>query len=239
MKKKEDNQATKSQSAVHFVAHELNSLRDQKKAIEMAAYMKTTMPFYGVQKPDRVPIFRELKAEYRPDSSDEYLEIVSALWSQRYREEKYFAINYAEAFTKYIEFNSLLLYEQIIREGSWWDFVDPVATNLIGLIYKKQRKELKPIIEKWSHDSDFWIRRTSLLVHLKHKQETDVDQLFEFCLRMAPEKEFFIRKAIGWSLREYAKTDPKNVLAFLKKNKDALSTLSFREASKHLGEPIG
>lgn len=223
-----------AEEARQFCSQQLNALRNQSKAIEMAAYMKTTMPFYGVQKPDRVPIFRELKQRFKPSSQENYEAVILALWNSRYREEKYLALNYAEAFSKFITPASMPLYEQIIREGSWWDFVDPVASNLIGHVYLNNRKDLKPTIVKWSSDPDFWIRRTTLLVHNKHKEQTDADQLFALCLLMADEKEFFIRKAIGWSLREYAKTNPRAVSDFLLKNREVLSALSFREASKHL-----
>lgn len=223
-----------AEEARQFCSQQLNALRNQSKAIEMAAYMKTTMPFYGVQKPERVPIFRELKQRFKPSSQEDYEAVVLALWNSRYREEKYMAISYAEAFPKFITPASMSLYEQIIREGAWWDFVDPVASNLIGDVYLNNRKELKPIIANWSSDPDFWIRRTTLLVHNKHKAHTDSEQLFALCLLMADEKEFFIRKAIGWSLREYAKTNPRAVADFISKNKEVLSPLSFREASKHL-----
>ncbi len=220
-----------------FVSSQLNSLRNQKKAIEMAAYMKTTMPFYGVQKPDRVPIIREIKSEYAPSSFAEYRDALRSLWMLRYREEKYIALNYAESFPKYITLDAIPVYEEIIRQGQWWDFVDPVSTNLIGRVYLQKRAELKPLIEKWSEDSDMWIRRCSILVQNRHKEKTDSEQLFRFCEKMAHEKDFFIRKAIGWALREYSKSDPQAVRRFIKKNKERLSPLSMREGSKYV-DPV-
>lgn len=218
-----------------FVSSRLNSLRDQKKAIEMAAYMKTSMPFYGVQKPDRVPIIQEIKKDYRPDTFEEYRDALRSLWMLRYREEKYIALNYAEAFTKHIGLDALPVYEEIIRQGQWWDFVDPVSTNLIGRVYLLKREDMSSLIEEYSDDSDLWIRRCSLLVHNKHKEKTDSEQLFRFCEKMAHETDFFIRKAIGWALREYSKTNPKLVAKFIKKNKGELSPLSIREGSKYVG----
>lgn len=220
-----------------FVSSQLNSLRDQKKAIEMAAYMKTTMPFYGVQKPDRVPIIQEIKREYKPDTFEEYRDALRSLWMLRYREEKYIALNFAESFPKYITEDAVPVYEEIIRQGQWWDFVDPVSTNLIGRVYLNEREDLYELIEQWSEDADMWIRRCSLLVHNKHKDKTDGEQLFRFCKKMAHESDFFIRKAIGWALREYSKTNPKAVRAFIKKNSGRLSPLSIREGSKYV-DPI-
>jgi 3-methyladenine DNA glycosylase AlkD len=215
------------------VSSALEELRDERKAVEMAAYMKTDMPFYGVQKPDRVPIIREIKKAFRPASSDEYHEGVLALWQRPYREEKYFAINYASCFPEFIVRDSFPLYERLIREGAWWDLVDGVSGELVGPAYRKD-KSIRSIINKWSKDKDKWIRRTSLICQLGHKDETDHEQLFELCLKMAPEKEFFIQKAIGWALREYSKTDPRAVKSFLKKNKDLLAPLSYREGAKQL-----
>lgn len=220
-----------------FVSGELNSLRDQKKAIEMAAYMKTTMPFYGVQKPDRVPIIQEIKKEFRPNTFEQYRDALRSLWMLRYREEKYIALNYAECFASFIIEDSLPVYEEIIRQGQWWDFVDPVSTNLIGRVYLQRREALRSTIEAFSDDDDMWIRRCSLLVHNKHKEKTDSEQLFRFCEKMAHEKDFFIRKGIGWALREYSKSNPKAVHRFIKKNRDKLSPLSIREGSKYV-DPI-
>ena len=133
-----------------FVSSQLNSQRDQKKAIEMAAYMKTTMPFYGVQKPDRVPIIQEIKREYKPNTFEEYRDALRSLWMLRYREEKYIALNYAESFPKYITQRAVPVYEEIIRHGQWLDFVDPVSTNLIGRVYLNERDELYELIEQFS-----------------------------------------------------------------------------------------
>ena len=93
---------------------------------------------------------------------------------------------------------------------------------------------MHPKLDRWIDDRNLWIRRTAILSQLKHKGGTDRDQLFGYCLRRAGEKEFFIRKAIGWALREYAKTEPDAVRAFALEHREQLSGLSFREATKHL-----
>ncbi|MBX9685573.1 MAG: DNA alkylation repair protein, partial [Candidatus Obscuribacterales bacterium] len=219
---------------IKLLETELQRLSDPKKAVEMAAYMKTDMPFYGVQKPDRLPLLKVMKNSFRPASASEYRDTVLLLWQQPHREEKYLAINYAELFEEHVCLESMDLYEQMIREGAWWDFVDAISINLVGHVYLKERKALKSLMNKWNKDKDMWIRRSSLLVHIHHKKETDEEQLFEHCLRLAHEKEFFIRKAIGWALREHSKTNPRAVKKFLKDKRDLLSNLSYREAAKHL-----
>ncbi len=223
-----------SSQLVEHVRNSLSHLRDPVRAVEMAAYMKTHMPFYGVPKPLRIPILREIKKAFVPRDIAEYEDCVLALWNQPHREEKYMALNYADSFQHFKVIDAIPLYERMVREGAWWDFVDPVAADLIGEAYLEDRKVIRPLINKWSNDKDLWIRRSTLLVHLHHKGETDHEQLFDLCSKLAHEKEFFIRKAIGWGLREYSKSNPSAVKKFLKANKSILSPLSYKEGAKHL-----
>jgi 3-methyladenine DNA glycosylase AlkD len=133
----------------------------------------------------------------------------------------------------------------------WWDLCDPIAINLVGMLTRNTSSSgsgdgcknneynsltrLKPKILEWIQDEDnMWIRRTAILCQLKSKTSTDPELLFDLCRRRMDEKEFFIQKAIGWSLREYAKTDPSAVIAFLQDEKKSLSRLSYREGSRIL-----
>lgn len=217
-----------------FVRHELQRNADPAKAPAMAAYMKTDMPFYGVQKPLRLPMHRAMRMQFRPPSQQAYEDGVLALWRLPHREEKYAAIEFATQNKKFITIAALPLYECLLREGAWWDLVDPVATALVGSVLLAHRATAAGVMEQWIADPDMWIRRAALLAHLKHKAQTDERQLFEHCLRLSGEKEFFIRKAIGWALREYGKTAPDAVRAFLLDHRNTLSPLSFREGAKHL-----
>lgn len=219
---------------VSFVQERLKELADPEKAPGMAAYMKNQMPFYGVQKPDRVAVYREIKKRFVPADRKQYESAVRALWKQSMREERYTAIEYARAHNKFIGFESLPLYENLIRDGAWWDLVDELAQRLVGEVYLKERKLMSPVIEQWIEDDDMWIRRTALISQNRHKEATDGKQLFRHCLARAGETEFFIRKAIGWALREYSYTAPDAVHKFLLKNRDRLSGLSFREGAKQL-----
>ncbi|MBX3077504.1 DNA alkylation repair protein [Candidatus Obscuribacterales bacterium] len=219
---------------VDYVQAELAKVADESKAPEMQAYMKTDMPFYGVQKPDRLPIIRGMKANFRPASRSEYEQTIRRLWDLPYREEKYLALNYACEFVSLAEPKTLVLFEALVREGSWWDFVDVIAGHLVGAIYLKYRDEIEQHMDRWIVDDDFWIRRTAILSQMKHKKSTDAKRLFAYCLAQAGEKEFFIRKAIGWALREYSYAEPAAVKKFLLANKNRLSPLSFKEGAKHL-----
>lgn len=212
-------------------------MADRSKAASMAAYMKTEMPFYGVQKPDRLPLYRQLARQFAPRSKDSYEENVLALWSQPHREEKYTAIEYAFMFPEFVAPASIPLYESLIRAGSWWDFVDPLAINLVGHALMKERTALAPLLEKWSSDPDLWLRRSALIAQNHYKKQTDEKLLLAICLKLGHEKEFFIAKAIGWALREYSYVAPKTVARFTQEHKDKLAALSIREATRRLPRP--
>ena len=212
----------------------LRALADPAKAGPMAAYMKTDMPFYGVKKPERVPLARELKASFPPDHAEDYRAKVRALWELPHREEKYLAIGYAWTFRRYVVYAQVDLFEGMIVEGAWWDFVDELASPIVGKVVLEDRSRMRPILERWIDGEDMWLRRAAILCQNRHKEETDEEMLFDFCVRRAHEKEFFIRKAIGWALREYARSRPEAVRAFLAEQGYTLSGLSRREAAKHL-----
>jgi len=193
---------------IQFVQTELSRLADPAKAAPMQAYMKTDMPFYGVPKPLRAPIARELKKRFPPSTAIEYRQHVSDLWALPHREEKYLAIGYAESFRQFISFDQVDLYERLIVEGAWWDFVDEVASHLVGRVLLDDQKRMRPVPRTWIDGSDMWLRRTAIISQLGHKEKTDWPMLSDFCLRRAHEREFFIRKAIGWALRDYARVEP-------------------------------
>lgn len=219
---------------VSFVQSQFRQLADPVKAPEMAAYMKTDMPFYGIQKPQREPVYRQLNREFRAQSVKQYESTVLALWQLPHREEKYAAIEYAMRQRDFISEKRLPLYRRLVREGAWWDLVDPVAIHLIGIAYLGSRKPLQEQMDAWIESPDLWIRRTAIICQIKHKTETDERRLFGYCRARASETEFFIRKAIGWALREYSYTAPDAVCEFLLQNQEQLSGLSFREGAKLL-----
>jgi 3-methyladenine DNA glycosylase AlkD len=211
----------------------LSLAADPARAAAMAAYMKTEQPFYGVAAPHVHAISREARRCFLLASRTGYEKNVLALWRQPQREARYVAIEYAKQ-RAFLLPESIPLYERMIREGAWWDFVDDISANLVGQVLLHHRQAVRPVLERWIADPDLWVRRAALLAQLRHKRETDAEQLFEHCLKCAAEREFFIRKAIGWALREYSKTDANAVKAFLRKNRTALSPVSLREGAKHL-----
>ncbi len=219
---------------IAFVTRELAAAADPTKAAPMARYMKTTDPFYGVQKPGRTKILREMKRRFPVTTAAEYENAVLDLWKLPHREERYLAIGLAIGYPEFLTFDRLPLYRRLIAEGAWWDFVDDVAARCVGPVWLEDRNRTTPVMGEWIDGPDMWLRRTAIIGHLKHKDRTDAATLFDFCLRRSHEKEFFIRKAIGWALRQYAKTDPDEVRKFALSHREELSGLSFREATKYL-----
>ena len=222
---------------IRFVRSRFKAMADPPKARDMAAYMKTDMPFYGVQKPNRVLVYREATTRFPITARAHYVDAIQGLWSQPHREEKYLAIQFAMGHPRFITLASLPLYRRLILEGAWWDFVDDISIRLVGRVVLQERAKVRPIMDRWVDSPgtrNMWLRRSAIISHISHGEQTDQRQLFGHCLRRCDEKEFFIRKAIGWSLRHYARTAPKAVCGFLMEHRDELSPLSFREAGKHL-----
>ena len=184
--------------AIEFVQEAWAKLADSEYAAAMAAYMKTDMPFYGIKKPQRVPVHREVRKRLRPETDDEYDHVVRSFWRLPHREEKYLAIAFAGDYRSFNTSRHLGLYRHLVVDGAWWDFVDPVAGKCVGRALLDERPVVAPVMEEWVESDDMWLRRSALLAHLGHKDRTDEDVLFDHCLRLADEKEFFIRKAIGW-----------------------------------------
>ncbi len=216
------------------VRRALREAADPAKAEPMGAYMKNRGQFLGVQKPGRAVIIRMLRRDFAPADRRQWLAGVEALWAQPYREEQYLAIEYAALWPEYCTARSARLYERLAREGAWWDLVDLVMGALVSPTMLAHRQAMRQHTDRWIEDPDFWVRRLALLSQIKHKAETDEKQLFAYCLRQCDEREFFIRKAIGWALRDYSWTNPEAVRPFLDRHGHRFSGLTVREASKHL-----
>lgn len=228
-----NNTSRSIKKMVHIVQAELRKKRDLNKATSMQNYLKTKMPMYGLQKPARARIEKLMYDHVEVDSVQMYQECIKALWSLPHREEKYLAIDLALKYKNYIGLESLDLYESMLREDyMWWDFCDPISVNLVGKL--ALHHDIEPKLHQWITDDNMWIRRMAILAQLKHKTQINSDLMFDFCRQRMHEKEFFIRKAIGWVLREYSKTDPDAVITFLRTEKTHLSGLSYREGVKVL-----
>ncbi|KHT65633.1 DNA alkylation repair protein [Photobacterium gaetbulicola] len=218
---------------VIFMQQRMAEAGNAEEAKAMQAYMKTDQPFYGVKAPERKAIFKQAREHTKITSFIEYKRLVLWLWSGENREEQYMAMDVAEYFKAFRTLEAFPVYEEMLTEAGHWDTVDKIASNLIGPLIKAHR-ELEDVVRNWRESDNMWLRRASLLVHLKHKSETNLSLLEETILMLASENEFFIRKAIGWVLREYAKTDSDYVRSFVQRYQEQLSPLSRKEALKNL-----
>ena len=127
------------------------------------------------------------------------------------------------------------LARHLVVTGAWWDVVDETAQHLVGEVLLRHRAAVTPTVRAWAVDDDLWLRRTAVICQLRHKGETDLDLLHEAIEANVADESFWLRKAIGWALRQHARTDPGWVLAEVEELGDRLSPLSRREALKHLG----
>lgn len=217
---------------VHFIRSELARHAAPGKVAEMQRYMKTTQPFYGVATPLRKEIFRQARGAYPLESRSDYEAAVRELWTGNFREEMYMALEVAGIKVFHSE-PSWPLYEELVATASHWDTLDWLASRIVGPLVLRNRALERHLIA-WSDSPKLWVRRASLLAHLKHKDQTNTDLLAATVLKLADEKDFFIRKAIGWVLRDYSYTNPAWVEAFVEQHTSRLSVLSRREALKQL-----
>ena len=204
----------------------------------MQAYMKSTMPYRGVSNPIAHRLYRELFPAYPVESFDEWHETILALWEEaEYREERYAALAIV-GWSRYVKFRTLAalpLVQRLIVSGAWWDLVDGLATHTIAELLGRHPEPMRDTLLAWSHGADLWLRRTSIICQVSFKRATD-QQLLYACIRPSlAERDFFLRKAIGWALREYAKAMPEAVREYVSEHEGELSALSRREALKHLG----
>ncbi|HEX2405284.1 MAG TPA: DNA alkylation repair protein, partial [Acidimicrobiia bacterium] len=147
--------------ARRFASAALTAAADPSKAAGMQAYMKTDMPFYGVQKPARDVILRDLVRDFPPSEAAGYEQLVLGLWDLPHREEKYLALGVARRFEEFVTLEALPLYRRLIVEGAWWDLVDEVATHLICDLVVRNPDEVWPAVDTWIDDDDMWLRRTA------------------------------------------------------------------------------
>jgi 3-methyladenine DNA glycosylase AlkD len=211
---------------------------DAGNAAAMRAYMKSAMPYLGVKMPLVQAIGKEVFATHPLGSFVEWRETVLRLWREAaYREERYAAINLTEArrYAAYQTLDALPMYEEMIVSGAWWDLVDGIAGHRIGDLLRRYPEPMRETVLAWSRSPDMWLRRTSIICQSRFKGDTDPDLLYSCIAPNLADKDFFIRKAIGWALREYGKSHPEAVREYVAAHEAELSPLSRREALKHLG----
>ncbi|MFI9757496.1 DNA alkylation repair protein [Streptomyces sp. NPDC051963] len=205
-----------------------------ERAAAMRAYMKDVAPFLGLTTPARRTLTRTvLEGVPRPAETD-CTAIVLRCWELPEREYHYFAVDYLRRHAGRCSSGFLPVARHLVSTVPWWDTVDALAAHVVGGLVEADPK-LKTEMDAWIVDDDLWIARTALLHQLRYKERTDSRRLFAYCLQQSGHPDFFIRKAIGWCLREYAKTDPEAVRAFVARERGRFAPLSVREALKNIG----
>jgi 3-methyladenine DNA glycosylase AlkD len=194
------------------------------------------MPYHGVPTPVADKVFKSVFAPLEFADSESWRQAVLYIWrNARFREERYGAIALARQrrFAAYKTIEALPMYEEMIVTGAWWDFVDTIAAHGIGGLLRTNKRPMNRTMLRWSRSRDMWKRRTSILCQLTFKKDTDLQLLYACIEPSMDSTEFFLRKAIGWALRQYAWTDPGEVRRYVQKNVARLSPLSRREALKN------
>lgn len=215
----------------------LARVADPSRAPAMQAYMKSAMPYLGVPATPLRQVCREVFRSADLTTRARWNSAVLTIWrGARFREERYAAIELTgvREARPYQTPEALPLYEELIVSGAWWDLVDSVASRRVGPILKAFPDVMKPVMRTWSRSDALWKRRASILCQLSWKQEMDRDLLYACIEPSLDSREFFLQKAIGWALRQYAWTDPAEVRRYVKAQGNRLSALSRREAMKNI-----
>ena len=206
-----------------------------EKARGMQAYMKSAMPYYGLNLPDVRVIARRVLDGAELDC-DGWRATILDIWRGARRREEWYAALHLLRLKRHRDCltpDAMPMLEEIVVTGAWWDVVDETA-HAIGEVLRAHPRKMKPLMRRWSTDPNLWRRRVSIICQLGFKQETDLELLYANIEPNLGDRDFFIRKAIGWALRQYAWTDPKEVARYVHTHASRLSGLSQREALKNI-----
>ena len=217
---------------------ELAAAADQARAPGMQAYMKSAMPYHGVTSPVQQAIYRRLIPEHPLPDGAAWREAVLRLWKEAtHREERYAALAVLghRLYASHRTPEALPLYERLIVDGAWWDLVDELATRRLRELLTAHPERVAAEMRGWSHDPHLWKRRSAIICQVGLKAATDLPLLYDCIEPNLADRDFFIRKAIGWALRDYAWTDPEEIARYVAANTARLSGLSRREALKNEG----
>jgi len=206
-------------------------------SVRMAQYMKNQFDFYGIKSPLRKELQRQWWQKHFIQSTQDLVNLIDLLWQQDRREFQYVALDIGKRYKKQFTSDHIPIIQHWIDTKSWWDTVDALASHFIGAVVYQYPKVAQQM-DEWIDHETMWARRTALLHQLNFKSKTDATRLFQYCEKRMHEKEFFIRKAIGWALRQYSYVDAKGIMDFVNKHESRLSTLSKTEALKAIKREV-
>lgn len=211
--------------------HSFDMLANEENAKPMAAYMRNQFKFYGIKTIERQSVYKEvIKRDKKAGIIDWAL--LNLCFDDEYREFQYFVMDYLKALKRYLTFDDIPRLYRYIKNKQWWDTIDGLDRIIGNIAFTDER--VNALMLKWSTDKDFWIRRVAIDHQIGRKEKTNEVLLEAILVNNFGGKEFFINKAIGWSLREYSKTNPSWVNSFIEKYRSRMSALSIREASKYI-----
>ncbi|HSK57256.1 MAG TPA: DNA alkylation repair protein [Jiangellales bacterium] len=223
---------------VRRVRFGLEAVAEPSRSAPMQAYMKSTMPFLGVPRPLRAKVEREvLGACVLPDRAG-WERAVRALWyGAAHREERYVAVTLTgwRPYRRWLDPAAVPLLEELVVDGAWWDYVDELSTRRLGPVLRAEPPVMAPVVRAWSRDEDRWKRRAAVICQVGAKDQVDIRLLEDCVVANLDDPDFFLRKGIGWALRDAARSRPGWVRTFVEVHRDRLSPLSRREALRHLG----
>lgn len=218
-------------TSFELVRSTLQQNGDPDRAVAKAAYMRNKFTFFGLVTPQMRLLCKPFYADAKKNGVIDW-ELLDRCWDDGHREMQYFVADYLRVMKKQLRYEDISRMERYIRSKQWWDTIDSLDITIgqIGLTDPR----VAELMLKWSVDPDFWVRRVAIDHQLTRKSATDTALLETIIVNNFGSKEFFINKAIGWSLRDYSKTNPEWVRGFISRHGDRMSRLSLREASKYI-----
>lgn len=206
-------------------------LRDEDNAKKMSSYMRDKFKYYGIPTPKRKAVYKSILNKEKKAGTVDW-DFLEKCWNDDYREFQYVVMDYLVTMQKFLKYDDVVAIERFVRSKQWWDTIDGLDRIVGNIAFIDGR--INDLMLKWSEDDDFWVRRIAIDHQLCRKLDTNVELLEKILVNNFGSSEFFINKAIGWSLRDYSKSNPEWVRGFIERYRAKMNSLSLKEASKYL-----
>ncbi|MFA4830102.1 MAG: DNA alkylation repair protein [Thermodesulfovibrionales bacterium] len=224
---------------IALLRNALKKHSNKARAVNSKRYLKSPFKFFGVSLPITGEIAKEFRKSNKDAGKEHIIELAERLWNSEYHDEKKLGLRVLQYYPECLDLSVMPLFETMLTQSTGWDLVDDISIHLAGAVLGKDKRAFD-YLKRWSRSDNFWMRRASLIsqILLFRHGKGDKKLFFKFAEKMVFEKEFFIRKAIGWCLREISKSNPDEAFDFLMKIKGSASGLTLREGAKRLPEKM-